>query len=180
MSAGIGSIYSRILSARHGANVKGLLLIDPLHEDFLNDVGASRRGFLLWLRGIVSPLGIDRLPGVLFRGRTKEDRVWGRAAYQTGKNIFAKLQENLVADTLSKRDVASSRAIQAKDVPLTLVSSGVQMRQDGKWEKKQRELKDLTRNLQHWDIVDNAPHQVWNTLEGRNIIETRLRQLVHG
>ncbi|KAI1367985.1 mitochondrial integral membrane protein [Xylaria arbuscula] len=180
MSAGVGSIYSRILSARHGDNVKGLLLIDPLHEDYLNDVGASGRGFLLWLRGIISPLGIDRLPGALFRGRIKEDRVWGRASYQTGKNIFAKLQENLVADTLSKRDVASSRAIQAQDVPLTLVSSGVQIRQSDKWEKKQRELKNLTRNLQHWDIVNNAPHQVWNTYEGRKIIEKRLRQLVYG
>ncbi|KAI0508405.1 mitochondrial integral membrane protein [Xylaria bambusicola] len=180
MSAGIGSIYSRILSSRHGKNIKGLLLIDPLHEEFLNDVGTSRRGFLLWFRGIISPLGIDRVPGAVFRGRTKEDRVFGRAAYQTGKYIFAKLQENLVADTLSKRDVASSRAIQAKGVPLTLVSSGIQIRQDSKWEEKQRDLSNLTRNLQHWDIVNNAPHQVWRTSEGRNIIEKRLRQLVHG
>ncbi|KAI0972530.1 mitochondrial integral membrane protein [Xylaria arbuscula] len=180
LSAGIGSIYSRILSARHGKDVNGLLLIDPLHEEYLNDVGAPGRGFLLWLRGIISPLGLDRVPGALLKGRTKEDRVWGRSAYQTGKFIFAKLQENLVADTLSKRDVASSRAIQARDVPLTLVSSGSQIRQDDKWEKRQRELSGLTHNLQHWDIVDDAPHQVWRTLEGRNKIEKRLRQLVHG
>ncbi|KAI1356499.1 mitochondrial integral membrane protein [Xylaria sp. FL0043] len=179
MSAGIGSIYSRIFSSRHGKSIKGLVLVDPLHEDFLNDVGASGRGFLLWLRGIISPLGLDRVPGALFKGRTKEDRVWGRSAYQTGKNIYAKLQENLVADTLSKRDVASSRAIQNPDVPLTLVSSGTHIREDSKWEEKQRELSHLTHNLQHWDIVNNAPHQVWDTLEGRNIIEKRLRQLVH-
>ncbi|KAK5628104.1 hypothetical protein RRF57_003819 [Xylaria bambusicola] len=180
VSAGIGSIYSRIQSSRHGEDVKGLLLIDPLHEDFLNNIGASGRGFVLWLRGIISPLGIDRVPGAVFRGRTKEDRVFGRAAYQTGKYIFAKLQENLVADTLSKRDVASSRAIQAQGVPLALVSSGIQIRQDSKWEEKQRELNELIRNLQLWDIVNNAPHQVWRTLEERNMIEKRLRQLVHG
>ncbi|KAI0432956.1 mitochondrial integral membrane protein [Xylaria sp. FL1042] len=179
VSAGIGSIYSRIFSSRHGKSVKGLVLIDPLHEDFLSDVGNSGRGFLLWLRGIISPLGLDRVPGALFKGRTKEDRVWGRYAYQTGKNIFAKLQENLVADTLSRRDVDSSRAIQPRDVPLTLVSSGTHIREDSKWEEKQRELSELTHNLQHWDIVNDAPHQVWNTLEGRNIIEKRLRQLVH-
>ncbi|KAI0870749.1 mitochondrial integral membrane protein [Hypoxylon argillaceum] len=180
VSAGIGSIYSRIFSSRHGKNIKGMLLIDPLHEEFLNDVGAPGRGFILWLRGIISPLGLDRVPGAVFKGRTKEDRVWGRSAYQTGKYIFAKLQENLVAGTLSKRDVASSRAIQDPDVPLTLVSSGGKIRQDSKWEEKQRDLSSLTHKLQHWDIVNDAPHRVWETLEGRKLIEKRLRQLVHG
>ncbi|KAJ2992119.1 hypothetical protein NUW58_g2277 [Xylaria curta] len=180
MSAGIGSIYSRILSSRHGQDVKGLLLIDPLHEELLTDVGASSRGFILWLRGIISPLGLDRIPGAIFKGRNKEDRVWGRSAYQSGKYIFAKLQENLVADTLSKRDVASSRAIQAQDVPLVLVSSGIKVREDSNWEEKQRDLSRLTHRLRHWDIVNDAPHRVWETLDGRDIIERRLRQLVHG
>ncbi|KAI1756692.1 mitochondrial integral membrane protein [Xylaria castorea] len=180
MSAGIGSIYSRILSSRHGQDVKGLLLIDPLHEESLNDVGSSSRGFILWLRGIISPLGLSQIPGAVFKGRNKEDRVWGRSAYQTGKYIFAKLQENLVAETLSKRDVASSRAIQAQDVPLTLVSSGAKIHEDSKWEEQQRDLSHLTHKLRHWDIVDDAPHQVWETQEGRDIIEKRLRQLVHG
>ncbi|RWA12417.1 hypothetical protein EKO27_g2678 [Xylaria grammica] len=179
MSAGIGTIYSRIFSSRHGRNVRGLLLIDPLHEELLNDVGYASRGFTLWLRGIISPLGLDRVPGALFKSRSKEDRVWGRSAYQTGKNIFAKLQENLVADTLSKRDVASSRAIQPQDVPLTLISSGAHIREDSEWEEKQRDLSGLTHNLQHWDIVNDAPHQVWATLEGRELIEKRVRQLVH-
>jgi len=179
VSAGIGSIYSRIFSSRHNGDIKGMLLIDPLHEDFLHEVGAPNRGFVLWLRGIISPLGLDRVPGALFKGRNKEDRVWGRSAYQTGKYIYAKLQENLVADTLSKRDVASSKIIQATDVPLTVVSSGARIRENSKWEDKQRELSHLTRKLKHWDIVDEAPHKVWETLEGREIIEKRLKQLVH-
>jgi hypothetical protein len=179
MSAGIGSIYSRIFSSRHNGDIKGILLIDPLHEDFLEEVGRPGRGFILWLRGIISPLGLDRIPGALFKGRNKEDRVWGRSAYQTGKYIFAKLQENLVAGSLSKRDVASSRAIQAPDVPLTLVSSGAKIREDSKWEEKQRDLSHLTHQLRHWDIVNKAPHQIWETLEGRDLIEKRLRQLVH-
>lgn len=135
---------------------------------------------MLWLRGIISPLGLDRVPGAVFKGRTKEDRVWGWSAYQTGKYIFAKLQENLVADTLSKRDVASSRAIQSKDVPLTVISSGDKIRESKKWEEKQRDLSGLTHELRHWDIVNHAPHRVWDTLEGRDLIEKRLRQLVHG
>lgn len=179
-SAGIGSVYSRIFSARHGRDIKGLLLIDPFHEDDLGSVGAPRRGFVLWIRGIISPLGLDRIPGALFNGRNKVDRVWGQSAYQTGKYIFTKLQENLVADTLSKRDLASSTAIQNPDVPLSLISSGIRIREDSGWEDKQRDLSHVTHNLQHWDIVNDAPHQVWATREGRDAIEKRLHQLVYG
>ncbi|KAI0482785.1 hypothetical protein GGR56DRAFT_621557 [Xylariaceae sp. FL0804] len=179
LSAGIGSIYSRIFSARKGDDIKGLLLVDPLHEDLLDEVGSPGRGFLLWIRGILSPLGLDRVPGALFNGRTKEDRVWGRSAYQTGKNIYTKLQENLVAGTLSQRDVASSSAIQSPDTPLSLISSGKRIRKSSDWEEKQRDLSHITRNLQHWDIVKKAPHQVWDTEEGRLTMEKRLKQLVH-
>ncbi|KAK6697059.1 hypothetical protein SNK05_013606 [Fusarium graminearum] len=52
-SAGIGSLYSRVFSSHNGDRVKGLLLIDPLHEDLLDQVGAPGRGFLLWLHGVV-------------------------------------------------------------------------------------------------------------------------------
>ncbi|KAI1263090.1 mitochondrial integral membrane protein [Xylariaceae sp. FL1019] len=180
VSAGVGSLYSRILSARFGEKVKGLLLIDPTHETYLSEVGGAGYGFLLWLRGILSPIGLQRIPGALFRGRNKEDRVWGRSAYQGGKYIYAKLQENLAAETISKRDVASSRAIQNQDVPLTIITSGAAIRDDDQWEGKQRDLSHLTHKLRHWDIVDKAPHQVWETLEGREKIEKRLRQLVHG
>ncbi|KAI0125927.1 hypothetical protein BJ170DRAFT_582943 [Xylariales sp. AK1849] len=179
LSAGTGSIYSRIFSARHNDAIKGLILVDPLHEDLLDRIGGPGRGFTLWVRGILSPLGLDRIPGALFKGRTKEDRVWGRSAYQTGKYVFTKLQENLVATSLTKRDVATSRAIQYKDTPLTVISSGEQVRADGVWEKKQRDLTHLTNKLQHWDIVDKAPHRVWDTMEGRQIIEKRLNQMVH-
>ncbi|KAK7745313.1 hypothetical protein SLS53_002809 [Cytospora paraplurivora] len=179
-SAGIGSIYSRVFSSRHGDEVKGLVLIDPLHEDLLYKVGKPGRGFMLWLRGIISPLGIDRIPGALFKGRTSKDRIFGKSSYQTGKQIFAKLQESLVADSLTKRDVASSRAIQVPDVPVVVISSAIQVRTDREWENKQRDLTHLTGNLHDWDIVNKAPHQVWKTLNGREVIERRIKQLVHG
>ncbi|KAK6068679.1 integral membrane protein [Seiridium cupressi] len=179
VGAGIGSIYSRIFSARHGDSVTGLVLLDPLHEDLLWQIGAPGRGFTLWVRGVLSPLGLDRISGALFKGRTKEDRVWGQSAYQTGKYVFAKLQENLVADSLTKRDVASSRAIQYKDTPLTVISSGEHVRADDEWEKKQRDLTHLTNKLQHWDIVDKTPHEVWTTFKGREAIEKRMKQMVH-
>lgn len=177
-SAGIGSLYSRVFSSRHGHDVKGLLLIDPLHEDLLGPWASSGRGFILWLRGVISPLGLDRLPGAIFRGRTSRDRVYGRAVQQSGKFIFAQLQESLVLDSFTKRDVQSSRQIQEKDTPLVVVSSGVEVKRSKIWERKQRDLTGLTDNLKEWDIVNGAGHEVWGTLEGRNVIEERLKALV--
>lgn len=178
-SAGVGSIYSRIFSSRHGSDVKGLLLIDPLHEDLLYRLGSPNRGFLLWAWGIISPLGLDRLPAALFKGRTREDRVYGRSAYQGGKYIKAKLQESLVANSLTKNEVSSARNIQFEDTPLVLISSGIEVRKDSEWEKKQRDLSHLTKNLVSWDIVNKAPAQVWTTYNGRETIEKRLKELVH-
>ncbi|KAI6785946.1 uncharacterized protein J7T54_006285 [Emericellopsis cladophorae] len=177
-SAGIGSIYQRVFSSRHGEEVKGMVLIDPLHEDLLPEVGSAGRGFLLWLRGVISPLGLDRLPGALFKGRTSRDRIYGRAAQQNGKFIFAKFQESLVAGSFTKRDVEGSRQIQHRDTPLVVISSGQHIKDSRRWEKKQRDLTKLTDNLKHWDIVDKASHEIWTTLEGRDKIEKRLKQLV--
>jgi hypothetical protein len=178
-SAGIGSIYSRIWSSRHNGDVNGILLIDPLHEDLLYKLASPQRGFRLWAWGIISPLGLDRIAGALFKGRTREDRVYGRSAYQSGKYIKAKLQESLVADSLSKSEVSTARNVQEKDTPLVLISSGINVRKDSEWEKKQRDLSYLTNDLVSWDIVNKAPGEVWQTYSGREVIEKRLKALVH-
>ncbi len=135
-SAGTGSLYSRVFSARHGDDVHGIVMVDPLHEDLLSRIGSPGRGFLLWIRGVISPCGADRLPGAIIKGRRAVDRVWGRSSHQSGTTIFAKLQESLVAESLTKRDVVSSRAIQDKKTPLVVISSGRQIRKDSDWEDK--------------------------------------------
>ncbi|KAL9623788.1 MAG: hypothetical protein Q9160_002019 [Pyrenula sp. 1 TL-2023] len=178
VSAGIGGIYSRIFASRNNHDVKGILLIDALHEDLLYKVGDPGQGFLLWARGIISPLGFDRLAGALFNGRTREDRVYGKVAYQGGKFIKAKLQENLVADSLTKSEVSIARNIQNDITPLVVVSSGVEVRKDDTWAKKQEDLTKITDRLLRWDVVNGAPHQVWQTVDGRNTLEKRLGQLV--
>lgn len=178
VSAGYGSIVSRIFSARHFRDVVGIMMIDPLHEDLLHRIASPGRGFLLWGWGVISPLGIQRVIGALFQGRTREDRVYGREAYQGGKFIKAQLQENLVADSLSKNEVVSARTIQSTDTPLVLISSGISVRRDSEWERKQKDLSQLTENLVSWDVVNKAPHYVWQTLEGRKIMEKRLGELV--
>jgi hypothetical protein len=124
-------------------------MIDPLHEDLLGRVGAPGRGFLLWVRGAISPCGVDRVLGAMLRGRRAVDRVWGRSSYQSGTTIFAKLQESLVADSLTKRDVVSSRAIQDKDTRLVVISSGRQIRKDSEWEDKVRTKLEVSSCVPH-------------------------------
>ncbi|KAK5167928.1 hypothetical protein LTR04_006879 [Oleoguttula sp. CCFEE 6159] len=178
VSAGTGSLVSRIFSSRHFRDVSGIMMIDPMHEDLLYKIGSPSRGFMLWAWGVISPLGIERIGGAIFKGRTREDRVYGRNAYQSGKYIKAQLQENLVANSLTKNEVVSSRTIQSRDTPLVVVSSGVHCRKDPEWEQKQKELTNLTDNLLAWDVVGKAPHEVWHTYEGRRVMETRLADIV--
>ncbi|KAL1970464.1 hypothetical protein VTN77DRAFT_4108 [Rasamsonia byssochlamydoides] len=178
VSAGVGSIYSRIFASRHVRDVTGIFLIDPLHEDSLHRIGEPGRGFVLWGWGIISPLGLYRLAGAIFKGRTREDRVYGRSSYQSGRYIKAKLQENLAAESLTASEIASARLVQSPETPLVLVSSGVEVRKSEQWARQQEELSQITDNLVAWDVVEGAPHEVWKTLEGRTVLERRLGQLV--
>ncbi len=178
VSAGYGSIVGRIFASRKSDKILGIMLIDPLHESYLSDVGSPTRGFFLWGYGIISPLGIRRIIGALFQGRTREDRVYGKDADQTGKLIKARLQENLVAQSLTKSEISTARSIQDKDTPLVVVSSGIKTGKSEEWGHNQKEATKITDNLLSWDVVNKAPHYVWQTYDGRKVMEKRLKQLV--
>lgn len=81
VSVGIGLIYLRVFSLRYGEDVRGLLMIDLFYEDLFLRVGDLGCGFLFWLRGVILLCGIDRIFGVLFRGRCFVDWVWGCVLY---------------------------------------------------------------------------------------------------
>ncbi|PYH65487.1 uncharacterized protein BO88DRAFT_395424 [Aspergillus vadensis CBS 113365] len=178
VSASVGGIYSRIFASRHLLEISGIVLIDSLHEDYLSNIGSPGRGFTLWLRGIFTPLGLDRIAGAIFKGRTREDRVYGRSSYQTGKIVKAKLQENLVAESMTSSEIQTARHVQMADTPLVVISSGIEVRKSEKWTKRQEELTKITKNLKNFDIVKGAPHEVWRDVEGRRVIEKRLGELV--
>lgn len=180
VSAGIGSIPSRIFASRHVLDVEGIFFIDPTHESFLASLAKPSRGFFLWLRGILSPLGVDRLFGALFQGRSREDRIFGISSYQSGKTIKAKLQESLVAGSLTTTELRSANQVQMPDTPLVVVSSGVEVRRNEKWAQGQKDLSGITKKLRAWDIVDGAPHEVWRSEEGRRVLGMRLTELVGG
>ena len=84
----------------------------------------------------------------------------------------------MVADSLTRSEVQSSRNIQQPDVPLVVVSSGRHIKRDDVWEKKQKELTKITDNLLGWEIVDKAPaEEVWRVKEGRDSLEHWLGKL---
>ena len=178
VSAGYGSIVSRIFSSRHVQQVAGIMMVDPLHEDLLYRVGSPTRGFMLWAYGVISPLGLQRLAGAIFKNRSREDRVYGKDAYQSGRFIKAQLQENIMAGALTKKEIRNARTIQTPDTPLVIVSSGIEVRNDDEWEAKQKDLTNITGNLLSWDVVNKAPHFVWETYDGRKVMEKRLGQLM--
>ncbi|KAI9662435.1 MAG: hypothetical protein M1821_008602 [Bathelium mastoideum] len=178
VSAGYGSVVSRVFASRQ-RGVRGMMLVDGLHEDLLAPrLGNPARGFATWGWGVLSPLGVTRIGGALFQGRTREDRVYGREARKGGKFLKARLQENLVAESFSLREVSQSRKIQSRKTPVVVVSSGIRCRVDDEWNRKQEDLTHLTDRLVAWDVVGRAPHEVWQTLEGRKVMERRLRELV--
>lgn len=178
VSTGVGGIYSRIFSTRNAQDVQGLMLIETLHEDLLPRLARPGRGFLLWIRGILSPLGLDRLAGAIFKGRTREDRVYGKRAYQGGKYIKAQLQESLVADSMTRSEISSARNIQDSSTPLVVVSSGLEVRRDKEWAEKQEALTKVTKNLVAWEVVRGVPHELWTTIDGKKALEKRLEELV--
>ncbi|KAF3907127.1 hypothetical protein ABW21_db0204619 [Orbilia brochopaga] len=178
VSHGVGSIYSRIFAARHGKAIKGLLLIDPLHEDYLPTLASASRGFLLWFRGVTSPLGLETLLPAMFRSRTREDRIFGRSSASNPRLISAKLQESLAANTFTKAEIATARETLERKVPLVVVSSGENVKRDEQWDTWQREMTKVTDHLIAWDIVSKAPHRVWETVNGVDILTKRIGQLV--
>ncbi|EEH16128.1 hypothetical protein PABG_06215 [Paracoccidioides brasiliensis Pb03] len=178
VSAGVGGIYSRIFASGHAHDVTGMMLIDALHEDFLPELGNPRRGFMLWVRGVFSPLGLDRLFGAIVKGYTREDRVYGKRAWEGGKFTKAKLQENLVADSTTKSEISNAKNIQSRSTRLVVVSSGLEMEKSKKWADKQKDLTNITDTLVAWDVVEDAPHEVWRTDYGRALLGERLKKLV--
>lgn len=180
VSNGIGGIYSRIFAARHVSEVKGLLLIDTVPEGRL--VTRASRGFALWLRGVLSPLGIDRLLYAIFASHhSREDRVFGRHQWQNGGVITAWLQESLVEGGFTRGEIEGAREILPGETPVVVVSSGKKVEKDRGWREGQRGLVawfERRKGLKGWDVVNGAGHEVWKDEEGKEVLRRRLGELM--
>jgi pimeloyl-ACP methyl ester carboxylesterase len=177
VSHGVGGLYSRVLAARHTSKVKGLLLVDTIPESLIPNVFTSGRTFILLLRGIISPLGIDRLSGWIFKHRSREDRVWGVSSWRSDRVIKSQFQESLAAGSITRNEVNAAQAAMPDTMPLAVVSSGKKCK-DKEWEQGQQELSRNSKKST-WDVVGNAGHEVWRDEEGKKVLKRRLRDLVY-
>ncbi|KAI5811853.1 hypothetical protein BZA77DRAFT_376954 [Pyronema omphalodes] len=171
----VGGIYARIFAARHQAEVKGLLLVDTLPESLLGRIGNPGRGFALWLRGVISPLGLQQLWGAVILRRGREDRVYGREAGCGGKALMARLQEAL-AVRWSQNELEAANGILDGRMRMAVVSSGDRMKRDQGWAQGQRELAGMGKGP--WDVVDGVGSEVWRSEEGVRVLEKRLGEMM--
>jgi pimeloyl-ACP methyl ester carboxylesterase len=176
VSHGVGGLYSRVFAARHTSQVKGLLLVDTVPESLIPKIFTPRRTFLLLLRGIISPLGMDRLAGWIFRRRSQQDRVWGVSSWRSDRVIKTRFQESLAARIITWNEVIAANAIIPKSIPVAVVSSGKEC-ENKDWEKGQRQLSGKGKK-QIWDVVGKAGHDVWRNEEGKTVLKKRLAELV--
>jgi pimeloyl-ACP methyl ester carboxylesterase len=176
VSHGVGGLYSRVFASRHTSQVKGLLLVDTIPETLIPKIFTPTRTFVLLLRGIVAPLGIDRLSGWIFKHRSREDRVWGVSSWRSDRVIRSQFQESLAAGSITRNEVIAAQAILPKSIPVAVVSSGKECK-DKAWEEGQRELADSA-NKRIWDVVGTAPHEVWKSEEGKKVLKKRLAEMV--
>jgi pimeloyl-ACP methyl ester carboxylesterase len=174
---GIGGVYARIFASRHAKEIKGLLLVDTLHEDLLGTVGNAKNSFFLFIRGFLSPLGIDRLVLWIFGGRSREDRTFGRTAYRGGRWTRARLQESL-AMPLTHNELLAARAILPDTVPITIVAAGKEVRRSKTWESKQYDLSRLSKNGKIV-VVEHTDHSdILKRPEGTEVLRKQLASLV--
>ena len=177
VSHGVGGIYSRIFAARHATEVRGMLLIDTTPDSYLDRIGSASRGFILWVRGWIYPLGIDRFVSAILLQHNRADRVYGRDAWQNGAQIKAELQESLVATTFTANELGAANAIIPDDMRVVVVSSGKKVKRSKAWFDGQKDLGSRGK-LVAWDVVNGAGHEVWREQTGRDLLRRRLLQLV--
>lgn len=172
-----GSLYSQVFASRHTSQVKGMLFVDGLPSTLIPSVFTPTRTFVLLLRGLISPLGIDRLSVWIFKRRSRIDRVYGVSSFRSDRVIKSQFQESLAAGTITRNEVIAAEAIIPETIPVTVVSSGNRCRDSKAWEEGQRYLGE--KSEKHvWDVVGGVDHDVWRDDEGKRVLKKRLAELV--
>ncbi|BFZ55981.1 hypothetical protein PYCC9005_003022 [Savitreella phatthalungensis] len=174
---GVGGVYARVFASRHTSQTNGLLLIDTLHEDLLGEQLNANNAILLFLRGWISPLGVDRLFLWIFGGRTREDRTWGRSAWRGGRWTKARLSESLGA-ALTHNELLAARAILPRSVPMIVAAAGKHVQRSKVWAEKQL---DLSRLSDHGKLetIDHVDHEdILTRRQSRDKLKSLLAQLI--
>ncbi|ODQ76986.1 hypothetical protein BABINDRAFT_163890 [Babjeviella inositovora NRRL Y-12698] len=201
----IGGLYSRIFASRFPAMIHSVLLVDAWHEDLMlkspldnsgggnngPDRGGRRdekfpllgkilsmgplHGLRLWISGILSPLGLRLHAGWLLHRHGSADRLYGRDMKYQGKNVRFRLQEQLTSSILSYNEL---KAVDFKDLPLSVISSSYMIENSESWGEWQRKITHLSRNLIEWVIADESNHEIWRNKKGKKQLQDLLLRLI--
>lgn len=193
-----GGLYSRVFALRNLGQMHSILLVDSWHEDLLkhfpfsgsNKKNESRRtfknifelmdlwqGFKVWVRGVMSPLGLVRNLHWFFHPRKylSKSRIFGSDMIYSPKYLRARLQEQLTASILSFSEVHNA---DIKDLPLAVILSDFMIKTSQNWGKWQRELTKLSTNTLEWVVAEGADHWIWSNSKGRDQLQQLLLRLV--
>lgn len=160
VSHGIGSLYSRIYAARRKPQVKGLMLVDPLHEQLFYEQENILLGFKEFWRGVGAVFGLQKLHGLFTGAGSSTDRLIGdleKAQSRTHKSL---LQQQISASRQSRIDIEQSAGKLPKDLPLLLVSSANMCKASKRWAEAQHLLLRLSDNSLAWKVLE-GPHELW-------------------
>lgn len=195
----IGGLYSRLFASKNVEKIHSLLLVDSWHEDLLQKrpfSGPNRKnedwrtifknklelmntitGFKLWLRGIVSPLGLATNFHWFFHPRkfSSKSRIFGRDMYHQSKYIRARLQEQITSSILSYSEI---RNTELHNIPLSVISSDFMIKNSLNWGKWQRELSKLSDQTIEWVIAEKSDHFIWKSPKGKVQLQDLLLRLI--
>lgn len=194
----IGGLYARLFASRNPGKIHSLLFVDSWHEDLLkgNPFSGSNRkneskkvfknilelmnvrtGLKLWLKGVLSPLGINQNIHWFFHPRrySSRSRIYGSDMYYSSKYIRARLQEQVTSGILSYSEV---KGADIHDLPVSVISSDFMIKNSLNWGKWQREISKLSSNTLEWVIAENSNHFIWNSPKGKEQLQQLLLRLV--
>lgn len=193
-----GGLYSRVFALRNAGQMHSVLLVDSWHEDLLKhfpfsgpnkknesrktfrnvlDLMDSWQGFKLWLRGVVSPLGI--MPDIHWffhpRRYLSKSRIFGSDMRYSSKYLRARLQEQITASILSYNEVHTA---DIRSIPLAIILSDFMIKRSLNWGKWQRDLTKLSDYALEWVVSENSGHRIWKSPKGREHLQQLLLRLV--
>ncbi|GEQ66834.1 hypothetical protein JCM33374_g497 [Metschnikowia sp. JCM 33374] len=194
----VGGLYSRVFASRNSGQMHSMLLVDSWHEDLLKhwpfsgpnkknekrktfrdilDLMDSWQGFKIWLRGVVSPLGLVKNIHWFFHPRSysSKSRIFGRDMVHSPKYLRARLQEQITASILSYNEVHTA---DVSNIPLSVISSDYMIKKSLNWGKWQRELTKISAKSLEWVVAENSGHFIWDSPKGRDNLQQLLLRLV--
>lgn len=193
-----GGLYSKVFALRNKGQMHSMLLVDSWHEDLLKhfpfsgsnkknenrhvfknifDLMDSWQGFKLWLRGVLSPLGIMRSFHWFLHPRKylSKSRIFGRDMVRSPKYLRARLQEQVTASVLSFNEVKNA---DVSAIPLSVILSDFMIKNSLNWGKWQRELTKISSKSLEWVVAENTDHFIWESPKGRDQLQQVLLRLV--